>query len=79
LFAWFFGGLAMFHDAPIQPCSERVDYLYSYHPDGYCGKQGQDHTASDFRRFQKWQEILFLIWPPGILALVLLQRGQSKK
>jgi hypothetical protein len=71
---WFFIGLARFPDAPIHQCSPTKHYLYADHPNGFCGKQGQSRTESEFRSFQNWQTGLFLIWPPGMLALFLLKR-----
>jgi hypothetical protein len=43
----FSGGLLLFPDGPIGPCRPNILYLYSDHPFGYCGKQGQSHTATD--------------------------------
>jgi hypothetical protein len=76
---WFCGGLAMFPDAPIHPCAADRPYLYSHHPYGYCGKQGQSHTAIDFHNFNTWQNVLFWIWPPGMLCLVLLNINRLKR
>jgi len=75
---WFFGGLFLFPDAPIDRCQPETHYLYSTHPYGYCGKQGQSHSAADFDRFNIWQDILLFLWPLGMGALILLNRGSLK-
>lgn len=75
---WFFGGFLLFPDAPIGPCGPNTRYLYSNHPFGYCGKQGQSHTATDFHRFTIWQDTLIFLWPLGLGALFLLNRGLPK-
>ena len=60
-------GFWRFPDAPIHPCSEH----------GYCGKQGQPHSQQDFAAFHVWETALIWMWPPGMLALYLLQRKPS--
>ena len=40
----FVYGLIRYPDLPIREC-----------PSGYCGKQGQPHTAAEYRAFNAWQ------------------------
>jgi hypothetical protein len=76
--AWFICGMARFPDAPIHQCSPTAHYLYTDHPNGYCGKQGQSRIESDFHDFQNWVTGLFLIWPCGMLLLLLLGSGSGR-
>jgi hypothetical protein len=66
--AIFFYFIFRFPDGPLHECSSH----------GYCGKQGQPHSLSDFRSFIWWQTLLFWSWPPGILVLGLLQQRIPK-
>ncbi len=75
---YFFGGLAMFPDAPIHRCEEGRNYAYANHPGGFCGKQGQAHTAADFRRFEVWQNNLFWLWAIGMPTIFLVVRTDRK-
>src|SRR5436190_676980 len=75
---WFLGGLFAFPDAPIHPCGPREIYLYSEHPYGYCGKQGQSRTLSDFHSFELWQAGMFCLWSSGMIAFGFLQKGRRK-
>ena len=59
----FVYGLIRYPDLPIREC-----------PSGYCGKQGQPHTAAEYRAFNAWQITLVIGWPIGIAALLFLQR-----
>ena len=79
MLTWFFGGILLYSDAPIHLCNPRANYLYTVHPDGYCGKQGQPHTALDFQRFTLWQDVLFWLWPLGMCALIILRSREPKK
>ena len=38
---WFLAGIIIYSDGPIHSCDSTIAYEYSYHPYGYCGKQGQ--------------------------------------
>src|SRR5258707_15532677 len=60
----FVYGLIRYPDLPIREC-----------PSGYCGRQGQPHTAAEYNAFKIWQTTLFIVWPIGMLTLLLLQRG----
>jgi hypothetical protein len=62
-----------FPDWPIQKCVPGTAYAITQHPSGYCGKQGQPHTAEDFHAFEMWETILIYAWPVGIAALAVLQ------
>ena len=63
----FVYGLIRYPDLPIREC-----------PSGYCGKQGQPHTAAEYRAFNAWQITLMIGWPIGIAALLFLQREKLK-
>jgi hypothetical protein len=69
----FLYGLARFPDGPIHPCEPGGAYLFTQHPDDYCGKQGQPHTMDDYRAYQLWHTALSIIWPLGIGALILIK------
>ncbi len=56
-------GFVRFPDAPLHIC-----------PSGYCGKQGQPHTLSEYSDFRVWERTLFICWPIGMVTLFLLQR-----
>ena len=60
----FFYFIFRFPDGPIHECS-------SY---GYCGKQGQPHSLSDFRSFIWWHIAFLELASLGILVLGLLQQ-----
>ena len=79
MFTWFFGGLAFYPDGPIHRCGPSTNYLYQMHPDGYCGKQGQPHTARDYAHFRVWERVLPWLWLIGIGALVLLKMEQGRE
>ena len=63
----FVYGLIRYPDLPIREC-----------PSGYCGKQGQPHTAAEYRAFNAWEITLVIGWPIGIAALLFLQREKLK-
>jgi hypothetical protein len=63
----FVYGLIRYPDLPIREC-----------PSGYCGKQGQPHTAAEYSAFNAWQIALMIGWPIGIAALLFLQREKLK-
>jgi hypothetical protein len=65
-FVWFFGGLAIFPDAPIRQCGT-----------AYCGKKGQPHTMHDFEMFELWQTGLMFGWPLAIASIWWLGRRKS--
>jgi len=75
---WFIGGMVIFYDNQIHRCDPKVDYLYSNHLYGYCGKQGQSHTQIDFHNFELWQTGLFCLWPSGMIVVALLRKGLPK-
>jgi len=52
----FVYGLIRYPDLPIREC-----------PSGYCGRQGQPHTAAEYNAFKIWQTTLFIVWPIGML------------
>ena len=53
LFAY---GLIRYPDLPIREC-----------PSGYCGRQGQPHTAAEYNAFSIWQTTLLSFGPSGCL------------
>jgi hypothetical protein len=65
--AWFIGGFILFPDAPIKPCGT-----------GYCGKQHQAHSETDFERFTIWESTLQFGWPLVILAAWWVQRERKR-
>ena len=78
MISWFAWGMIKFPDAPIHLCDSATDYLYSNHLNGFCGKQGQSHTAEDFRLFDIWQRTLLWIWMPGIAVIALLRATETR-
>jgi hypothetical protein len=58
----FFYGAIRFSDGPIHQCAEH----------GFCGKQQQPHSLADYQAFITWQDTLFIIWPIGMVLLILL-------
>ena len=64
----FVYGLIRYPDLPIRACAS-----------GYCGRQGQPHTAAEYNAFSIWQTTLFIVWPIGMLIMLLLQRGKPKR
>src|SRR5258705_2228668 len=64
----FVYGLIRYPDLPIREC-----------PSGYCGRQGQPHTAAEYNAFSIWQTTLFIVWSIGMLIMLLLQRGKAQK
>ena len=62
MLGFFAYGLLMFPDMPIHPCKEH----------GYCGKQGQPRSDSEFEAYSRWDS-LFALWPAGIVAGALLR------
>jgi hypothetical protein len=61
LFAY---GVLRYHDGPIHQCASH----------GYCGKQGQPHTESEYRQYLEWQTTIEWSWPPGLLVLFLANK-----
>ena len=53
-----FYGIVSFPDAPFRPCDDGA----------YCGKQGAHHTAQEYARFDRWQTMLIVSWPFGLLV-----------
>jgi hypothetical protein len=62
--ALFVYGLISFPDGPLRVCAEH----------GFCGKQGQPHTLSDYHRYVVWEWAMLIVWPAGMLLLFLLLR-----
>ncbi|MES2834408.1 MAG: hypothetical protein V4707_06870 [Pseudomonadota bacterium] len=77
--SWFAWGMIKFPDAPIHLCSAEADYFYPSHPNGYCGKQGQSHTAEEFGQYRFWEASIFSIWFPGIVLLAAIGYGLPKR
>jgi hypothetical protein len=60
-------GWLLFPDAPINEC-----------PSGYCSKFGHPRTPEDYRLFRFWELCMFIYWPIGIVALLVLNWRQFK-
>src|SRR2546423_4384384 len=63
----FVYGLIRYPDLPIREC-----------PSGYCGKEGQPHTAAEYCAFNAWQITLMIGWPIGMAAMLFLQHEKLK-
>jgi hypothetical protein len=61
--------LVQFPDEPLAPCQG---------PGGYCGKQGQPHTAADYSRYRDWTTAQFAVLGLGLIGLVIIERGKPK-
>ncbi|QPF84505.1 hypothetical protein IC762_33710 [Bradyrhizobium genosp. L] len=57
-------GAWMYPDAPLRKCSVGIET--------YCGKQGKEHTLSEYEGFRGWQNGLFGIVGPIAVGLQLL-------
>lgn len=66
MLSFFLYGIVRFPDGPIHPCG--VDH--------YCGKQGQSHTREQYFADQRWQTLLEIIWPAGMLCLYFLNKKE---
>lgn len=75
----FFFGVGHFRDGPIHPCEKDRGYFYKDHPYGYCGKQGQSHTAADFKSYQEWETITYVLWSLMMLSVASLVRQAKKR
>src|SRR6266576_5940636 len=64
----FVYGLIRYPDLPIREC-----------PSGYCGRQGQPHTAAEYNAFKIWQTTLFIVWPIGMLIMLLFAARKTQK
>ena len=67
----FIYGFVKFPDG-VHTCKE-----LGYKELGYCGKQGQSHTKTEFEEFNFWSTLMFWCWPSGIGALALLQEKKK--
>lgn len=76
---WFLVGITLFPDGPVHACNPSADYLYTVHPFGYCGKQGQSHTFIDFTHFKFWEDRLQAFWPFGMIAVLVLGFGLPRR
>ena len=59
----FVYGMVRFFDGPLHECAT-----------GFCGKQGQPHTAAEYHAYMIWQTVMLITWPLGMLTLLLLGR-----
>jgi hypothetical protein len=69
LFFYFFYGAAHFKP-PIVPC---------HIEGGYCSKDGTPKTAQDLKAFERWQTTIEVLWPLGMIGLLLVSRSDRKK
>jgi len=60
-------GCVQFYDAPLRECAN-----------GYCGKGGKLHTASEYRVFNIWQTAVLIVWPIGMGVVMFLQRNRLR-
>ena len=70
MFSVFFFGFLRFPDAPLHACQG---------PGGYCGKYGKPHSAAEFRGFTLWQNLLFVLWPLGMVAILLIWAADRER
>lgn len=66
--AVFLYGLIVYTDAPYKLCG----------PDAYCGKTGKPHSFQDYQAWKRWEGILIVSWPFGMLASFGLSRLRKK-
>ena len=68
VFAWcivlFFYGAVMYTDAPYKPCDSG----------NYCGKTGRPHSRETYEDWKRWEGLLFVSWPFGMMASFGLSR-----
>jgi hypothetical protein len=62
MFAAFWYGIFRFPDGPLHPCET-----------GYCGKQGQPHTATEYRDYLYWSILMLIVWPAGLVGFGLIE------
>jgi hypothetical protein len=58
-------GLAVFPDAPYQPCDSG---------DGYCGKSGHAHSRTQYESERRWENAIIYSAPFGILGAIFAVR-----
>ena len=73
---FLFSGI--FSDGPIQPCVPEKHYAIAFHPDGFCGKQGQPHTFADYQSYEFWSRVMLIGWPLGMGVLLILHFAGRK-
>jgi len=61
--------LVQFPDEPIRPC---------HGPGGFCGKQGQPHTAADYIRYRDWTMAHLIFVALGAIGLVIIELRKPK-
>jgi hypothetical protein len=65
----FHYGVTRFPDSPIAPCGT----------DQYCGKQGQLHTAEEFKDYHRWETTMLFLWPGGFITFAVLGLIQRRR
>ncbi|WP_228893339.1 hypothetical protein [Pseudoduganella aquatica] len=60
-------GLLTFPDAPFKPCQDGP----------YCGKGHVTHTEEEYQAFSRWQTLLFVSWPFGLLVAFTRKKKSS--
>jgi hypothetical protein len=65
--AVFAYGLAHFPAYPYKPCEQNQ----------YCDKVGKHHSKAEFEAFSRWNHILLLSWPLGVVAVISILRMRS--
>jgi len=66
----FVYGLVRFTDSPYVLCTDGVNY---------CGRSDRIHSPEHFAAFNQWKRAMFLSWPFGILAGVVISRMSKMK
>jgi len=66
--AVFFYGVLSFPYSPIEAC-----------PTGYCGKGGHPYSATEYQAYREWLALMSIVWPTGMLTLLILMSPIFKK
>jgi hypothetical protein len=69
--AILFYGAYMYPDAPIRPCSIGIVTTY-------CGKHGKTHSLADYEGERRWDVVMFIVWPIGMLSIIALSGKKQK-
>lgn len=67
--AVFMYGIVMFTYAPYRACEGGP----------YCDKQKNHRTEAEFEAFKHWETLLFVSWPFGMIAALLLKKKKDQQ